>query len=129
MNKTHLILAGDLRKLIKKLKNSIFVSKWISQGRDFILINHWYIRGTLTLKRMIFPKMHHLKRGETLAFCDFQYFPKSHFSWKLRWLSSEYMKTFSVNISYFHRFSSFFSTFWHFLVTKKLMTSANAARF
>ena len=71
VNKTHLILAGDLRKLIKKLKNSIFVSKWISQGRDFILINHWYIRGTLTLKRMIFPKMHHLKRGETLAFCDF----------------------------------------------------------
>ena len=39
VNKTHLILAGDLRKLIKKLKNGIFVSKWIIQVRDFILIN------------------------------------------------------------------------------------------
>ena len=31
---------------------------------------------------------------------------------------------FSDNISYFHHFSSIFSIFWHFLLTKKLMTSA-----
>ena len=40
---------------------------------------------------------------------------KSHFSWKFHWNSSscsEYMKKFSVNINYFHRFSSIF---WIFL--------------
>ena len=34
------------------------------------------------------------------------------------------IKAFSVNISYFHRFSSIFWIFWPFLATKKLMTSA-----
>ena len=34
------------------------------------------------------------------------------------------MKNFSVNISYFHQFSSIFWIFRHFPVTKKLMTSA-----
>ena len=34
------------------------------------------------------------------------------------------VKTFCVNITYFHQFSSLFWIFWHFFVTKKLMPSA-----
>ena len=36
----------------------------------------------------------------------------------------EVTKNFFVNTSYYHQFSSIFRIFWHFLVTKKLMTSA-----
>ena len=60
--------------------------------------------------------------GETLVFCDL------HLSWKFHWKfssPSEAMENFSVYISYFHQFSSIFQIFWHFLVTKKLMTSAH----
>ena len=52
---------------------------------------------------------------------------KPHCSWKFHWNStscSADMETFFDNISYFHRFLSFFWIFWHFLVTKKLMASA-----
>ena len=48
-------------------------------------------------------------------------FPK-----KIHWNSSsrsEDMKNLSLNISYFHRFSSIFWIFLHFLLTKKLMAS------
>ena len=41
MNKTQLTLAGDLRQWIKKVKNSIFVSQWISHA--FISIIQWDI--------------------------------------------------------------------------------------
>ena len=46
---------------------------------------------------------------------------------KFHWNSSirlGVMKNFSLNISYFHRFSSTLWSFWHFFVTKKLMCSA-----
>ena len=36
---------------------------------------------------------------------------------------SEDMKKFPVSISYFRQFSSIFQIFWHYLLTKKLMTS------
>ena len=52
---------------------------------------------------------------------------KSHLSWKFHWNSSsriEDMKNLSANISYFHRFLLILGIFWHFLVTKKLITSA-----
>ena len=48
-------------------------------------------------------------------------------SWKFYWNSSsrsEVMKNYSVNISFFHQFSAIFWIFWHFLITKKLMTSS-----
>ena len=38
---------------------------------------------------------------------------------------SEDLKNFSVNISYFHQFTSICCIFSHFLVTKKLMISAH----
>ena len=53
---------------------------------------------------------------------------KSHMSWNFHWnfsSRSEDINNFSVNISYFYHFSSIFWIFWHFLVTKKLMGSAN----
>ena len=43
---------------------------------------------------------------------------------KFHWNSSsrsEDMMTFSINISYFHQFSSMLWIFWHFLVTKRLI--------
>ena len=46
--------------------------------------------------------------------------PQSNLSWKFHWNSSrvsEDMKTFSVNIAYFHRLSSVFWIVWHFLIT------------
>ena len=78
-----------------------------------------------------FQKCIFWKEGETLFFYwfffYFQYYHKLDLSWKFYWNSSSHsedVKTFSVNTSYFHRFSSIFWIFWHFLVTKKLMTSA-----
>ena len=73
---------------------------------------------------LVFWKVCLLKRGCTLVLCDFYYYHKSHFSWKFHWnysSRSEDMRNFSVNIS---QFSSIFFIFWHFLVTKKLVTSA-----
>ena len=60
-------------------------------------------------------------------FCDFWYYHMSRLAWKFNWNSSsrsEKMKNFSVDISYFQRFSSIFWIFWYFLITKKLMTSS-----
>ena len=74
-----------------------------------------------------FEKCIFWREGETLFFCDFYYYHKAHLFWKFHWNSSsrlEDMNNFSVNISYFHQFSSIFRIFWYFLVTKKLMTSA-----
>ena len=65
------------------------------------------------------------REGETLVFCDFSYYHKSHLSWKFHWNSSnrsEVMKNLSVIISHFHQFSSIFWIFLHFLLTNKLMT-------
>ena len=59
--------------------------------------------------------------------CGFYYYHKSHLSCRFHWnslSSSEDMKIFSANVSFFHHVSSIFWTSWHFLVTKKLMTSA-----
>ena len=56
----------------------------------------------------------------------FWYYHKSHLSWKFDWnfsSRSEDMKNLSYNNRYFHLFSSIFWTFWHSLVTKKLMAS------
>ena len=84
-------------------------------------------RGSIWHHPVVFPKIYLLKRGWNLVFCDFWYYHKSHLSWKFHWISSicsEDMKNFFVNISYFHHFHQFFGFFWHFLVMKKLMTSA-----
>ena len=74
---------------------------------------------------MTFPKLHLLQRGyKALIFCDFQYYHKSHLSWKSHWNSSncsEDMKTLSCQ---YELFSSSFRIFLQFLVTKKLTTSA-----
>ena len=77
-----------------------------------------------------FEKYIFQREGETLFFFYFLYYHKSHLSWKFYWnfwSRSEVMMNFSASISYFHRFSSIFWNFFvfcHFLVTKKLMTSA-----
>ena len=89
------------------------------------------ILNPLTLKRpaAVFSKMHHLRRGWNPDFLWLLwYYHKSYLSWIFYWNSSsgsEDIKIYSVNISYFQRFSSIFWIFWHFLVTKKLMTSAS----
>ena len=59
------------------------------------------------------PSYYELWRGNGILFDMITF--RSH---------SEDMKTFSINISYFQRLSSIFWVFWHFVVTKKLMTSA-----
>ena len=48
--------------------------------------------------------------SKALIFCDFSYYHKSHFFWKVDWISSghsENMKIFIVNINYFHDFFGF----------------------
>ena len=109
---------------------------------NFIVIVKNNFFGTLTLKRMggrgneegsnltpflwFFGKCISKKRVRLWFFVTFNIYHKSHLSCKFHWDSSclsEVMKNFSVNISYFHQFSSIFWIFWHFLVTKKLMTS------
>ena len=60
------------------------------------------------------------------VFCEFRYYHKSYLSWKFHWSSSscsEVMKNLSVNLSYFHQFSSIFFIILTFLVTKKVLTS------
>ena len=64
------------------------------------------------------------ERVKPCYFYAFKYH-NSDLSWKFHWNSSsrsEVLKNFFVNISYFHRFSSIFWIFWHFLVTEKLIT-------
>ena len=88
-----------------------------------VLLTLKRLRGWVNLTRLLFFEK--CIFSETLVFCDFWYCRKSHLSWQFPWNSSsrsEDMKNYSIIISYFHWFSSIFWIFWHFLVTKKLMT-------
>ena len=77
---------------------------------------------------VVFWKMYLLKRAWNSGFLWLLIlsYQKLHLSWTFIWYSSsrpENMNTFSVDINYFHQFSTIFWIFWDFLVTKKLMTS------
>ena len=77
---------------------------------------------------VVFWKMYLLKRAWNSGFLWLLIlsYQKLHLSWTFHWYSSsrpENMNTFSVDINYFHQFSTIFWIFWDFLVTKKLMTS------
>ena len=77
---------------------------------------------------VVFRKMYLLKRAWNSGFLWLLIlsYHKLHLSWTLHWYSSsrpKNMKTFSVDINYFHQFWSILWIFWDFLVTKKLMTS------
>ena len=79
--------------------------------------------GSIWLSPVVFRKINLLKRVKPWFFVTFNIIISRIFPENFYWNSSsrsEIMKNLSVNISYFHRFSGFF---WHFLVTKKLMTS------
>ena len=65
---------------------------------------------------VVFPKNASSKESKNPGFF------KSFLKISLKFLKS--FKTFSVNISYFQRFSSLVWIFWHFLATKKLMASS-----
>ena len=61
---------------------------------------------------VVFPKIYFLERGWSHAFFSFWYYHKSHLSWKFHWnfsaSRSEYVKSFFIDINYFHQFLEFF---------------------
>ena len=96
--------------------------------------------GSIWPTPVVFPKIHLLKRGWNLGFfltfniIISHIFPEIQERCDLWWYCECFievhqvvMKTFSVNISYFQYFSSFFFFFLHFLVTRKLNLFQNTS--
>ena len=82
--------------------------------------------GQVDLLPVFFWKIYLLKKGWNPGFLWLLIlsYRTSFLKISLKFLKSfKDMENFSVNISYFHQFSSIFQIFWHFLVTTKLMTS------
>ena len=101
----------------KFLKNSFTMWLFVSLG-----FNPKTTPGSIWPPSLWFYKSVSSKERVILWFCDILYYHKSHL-WNSSSRSND-MKNFSFNISCFHWFCSSFWIFWHFLVTKKLMTSA-----
>ena len=132
-------LLNDRTKAFHCLAHGIIIAKRHAYG--FSVESLKLIHSSLTLKRMgvgvsltlLSPRYGFSKNVSSKEnvkpcfFCDSQCYLKTNLSWKFHWISSsrsEDMKRLSVNISYFYQFSSTFRSFWHYLATKKLMTSA-----
>ena len=118
--------------ILKIVTTNAFVSRHTAVKKKSIWNNAKKAGGSIWCPPIpppvVFRKIYLLKRGRNLVFFfTFNIILKTQISWKFHWISSsrsEDMEKFSVNISYFQQFFSIFWIFWHYLVTKKLKTSA-----
>ena len=121
------VFGGFVQVYYRNQPKTSLVQCVLSHGQ-LIIVHVDHLWQNVTLKRLwgsIWPPCGFSKNvSSTDTFLILSH-SKSHISWKFYWNSSsraEGMKTFSVNISCFNQCSIFFD-FWHFLVTKKLVTS------
>ena len=113
-----------MKILHKETSVKCFKFIWLRKRREKQVQNYGFTRSIWPLCSG-FSKLYRLKRGWNPVFVTFNVtishiFPENFIDIP----QAVQKKNFSYSVSYFHRCSSMFWIFWHFLVTKNLITSA-----